>query len=163
MDIAFLIALVTGASVGLQSPKMLRWKEEPQATTTAITSSARDEAISENPLGGFEVSEPRVFSPKSLALFFTPNKLVVAKIGNKRFEELRKLSTQAILASDKENIAIPYDGASLVLMKKTIWRSTIKIRMGPKQFGPYVIKKKDFDDRLALVQSALSGKVPIET
>jgi hypothetical protein len=163
LDIAFLITIVTGASVGLQSPKMLRWKEETLATQTASVSSVGEGAILENLLGGFEVVEPRVFSAKSLGLFFTPSRILVARIGNKKFEELRKLSPQEILTADKENFTIPYDGVTLVLMRKTILRSTIKIRMGSKEFGPYVFRKEDFNGRLSIVRSVLSGKVPIET
>ncbi len=94
-------------------------------------------------------------------LYFTPNRVIVAKTGGsagwlfgaigaaaeayretKKREELKKLSPESVLKADKNNFAIPYSSILRVEMKKKGIFGSICV-IADQKFGRDMKKKKD--------------------
>ena len=112
------------------------------------------------------------YAVKYIELFFTPNRLIVAKtaggwktggiagipFAKRNAKKLSLLSPEAILKADEKNFAIPYSDIIEVEMKKGILSGKIKIFTGTKKYE-FNIEKRKFENHLNFVRSVLPGKL----
>lgn len=119
---------------------------------------------------------------RNINLFFTSNRVIVAKTGNtfawqyafgavggiiekkaiqKRSEEMKKLSVESILTADKKNFDIPYIEVNKVEMKKPGMLSggIIKIFTNTKKYQFVLQNKKSYENYLNLMTSLFNVKL----
>ncbi|MCX6672101.1 MAG: hypothetical protein NTX92_09305 [Euryarchaeota archaeon] len=125
------------------------------------------------------------YNAKMYALYFTTNRLIVAKTasglalgvafgmigrsiakrsGNKRSESLGELSPDSILSADKQNYDIPYSAISTVEMKKPsmISKCVLRIYTTDNKKHQFLLDDKNaFDDQYNLMNSVLSSKLTV--
>jgi len=148
--------------------------EKPAPTPAALPLPGEEIPAVEKVLGGIEVSKGGTY----YGLYFTPNRVIVAKTGGfpwlwaillvglllgalirsrrakKKFRELSELSSQSILMADKKNFGILYPDITRVEMKKN--KIIILTNREKHKFG--ILRKKEFEDYVNLIRSVLPNK-----
>lgn len=142
--------------------------------------------MSEEILGTINVRKQKFGGFDQFLLCFTPKGIIAAKAGGsgmgttmafgaigtavrqhaagKKVEELKELSAESLLTSDKANFEIPYSDVTKVEMKKggIMTNSMLRVSTPKEEYKFHITEKKLFDDQVNLIRSVLPDKLSMK-
>jgi hypothetical protein len=142
--------------------------------------------MGEEILGTIYAGKQKFSGVDQFLLCFTPKRIIVAKAGgsglgtavafggigaavrmraaSKRARDLKKLSVESLMKTDKANFEIPYSDITKVEMKKggMMTASVLRVSTLKDEYKFNPVEKKLFDEQVNLVRSVLSDKLSIK-